>query len=403
MSNIRWIMPLAVLAALACGGCPTGEPWIDGNPRAHFTTTAGDFVVELTPTLTPATVANFTQYAEDGFFDGTVFHRVVRGFVVQGGGYELGITAKAGPAAITREAGAALTNTRGRVGLARDDAGDPNSASTQFYINLADNPERDPQNGDPGYVVFGTVSAGLDVLDAMAAVPTAPTDEFPALPATDIRVRSAVVEPNADDANRPRVRFDTTAGEFVIELDLLAAPQTAAHFRNVVGQGYYTGTLFHEVRPGALVQGGGFARRLEEKETRDPIVNEARAGLSNARGTIAMARTEDPNSATSQFFFNLVDNSLLNPTLQQAGYCVFGAVVEGIDVIDAIGAVQTGPRDELRDVPLEDIIVLRVVIEPGGRVLSPAWEQYIAAYEYNFLNAGRNLLVNLLGTLIAGG
>jgi len=153
------------------------------------------------------------------------------------------------------------------------------------------------------------------------------------------------------------VKLETTKGDIVIEVNETAAPETAANFVLYVNEGFYDGTIFHRVIPRFMIQGGGFTPDMKQKPTRPPIVNEAKNGLKNKRGTIAMARTNDPNSATAQFFINLVDNVNLDYTARNPGYAVFGQVVEGMDVVDAIAAVKTGTKGMFQDVPVEAVVI----------------------------------------------
>jgi len=164
------------------------------------------------------------------------------------------------------------------------------------------------------------------------------------------------------------IRMQTNHGTLVLELDAQKAPKTVANFLGYVQDGFFNGTLFHRVIDGFMIQGGGFSAGMTHKKTRAPIENEAVNGLRNDRGTIAMARTSDPHSATSQFFINVKDNDFLNfssPTPSGWGYCVFGKVIEGMDVIDKIKAVRTGNRAGHQDVPLEDVIIERVEVVEG--------------------------------------
>jgi len=154
------------------------------------------------------------------------------------------------------------------------------------------------------------------------------------------------------------VRFETSLGAFTIELDATAAPLTAANFLQYVDDGHFDGTIFHRVIPGFMIQGGGFTADMEQKSVRAPIRNEAANGLKNLRGTLAMARTSDIDSATAQFFVNLVDNKFLDHQgPRNFGYAVFGRVTEGMDVIDAIAGVRTGNRRGHQDVPVEPVVV----------------------------------------------
>lgn len=160
----------------------------------------------------------------------------------------------------------------------------------------------------------------------------------------------------------PVVRMATSLGNIDIELDPASAPATVKNFMKYVEDGFYDGLIFHRVIPGFMVQGGGMEPGMRQRDTRDPIENEADNGLKNDIGTIAMARTSDPHSASAQFFINVKDNSFLNhsaPTAQGWGYCVFGRVVDGTDVVDRIKSVQTGRKGFHDDVPLEDVIIER--------------------------------------------
>jgi peptidyl-prolyl cis-trans isomerase A (cyclophilin A) len=162
----------------------------------------------------------------------------------------------------------------------------------------------------------------------------------------------------------PIVLMETSQGKVTIELFQKESPLSVKNFLSYVKEGFYNGTTFHRVIPGFMVQGGGFAANMNQKSTGKPIKNEAVNGLKNDRGTLAMARTGDPDSATSQFFINLVNNSGLNrPQPDGHGYAVFGKVIEGMDVVDRIAGVRTGVRMGMRDVPLDpvEIKVMKVL------------------------------------------
>ncbi|MDD2659044.1 MAG: peptidylprolyl isomerase [Methylococcales bacterium] len=157
-----------------------------------------------------------------------------------------------------------------------------------------------------------------------------------------------------------KVKLTTTLGEIIIQLNTEKAPVSSANFLTYVNEGFYNGTIFHRVIPGFMAQGGGFDTSFNQKEVHPPIKNEADNGLTNLRGTIAMARTNDPNSATAQFFINYKDNSFLNFTSQTPsgwGYAVFGEVIEGMDVVDAMSKQATGNRGGHQDVPKTDIVI----------------------------------------------
>jgi cyclophilin family peptidyl-prolyl cis-trans isomerase len=153
------------------------------------------------------------------------------------------------------------------------------------------------------------------------------------------------------------IRFETTLGSFTVELFEKEAPISAKNFLDYAEAGHFDGTVFHRVIPGFVIQGGGMTADMRQKETRAPIRNEADNGLKNRRGTLSMARTNDPHSATSQFFVNLVDNAFLDPGRGGAGYAVFGFVTEGMDVVDKIAAVKTGSKGGHQDVPVTPVEV----------------------------------------------
>jgi peptidyl-prolyl cis-trans isomerase B (cyclophilin B) len=163
----------------------------------------------------------------------------------------------------------------------------------------------------------------------------------------------------------PRVTVSTSLGDIILELDQAKAPVTTENFLAYAMAGHYDGTIFHRVIPGFMIQGGGFDPQMQQKPTQAPIANEADNGLRNQRGSIAMARTSDPHSATSQFFINLKNNAFLDhvgKTAQGWGYTVFGRVVEGMDVVDAIAQVPTGNRGPHSDVPKEPVVIESVTV-----------------------------------------
>ena len=155
------------------------------------------------------------------------------------------------------------------------------------------------------------------------------------------------------------VKLHTNHGIITLELDAEKAPKTVENFLQYVRDGFFDGTIFHRVIDGFMIQGGGFEPGMKRKDTRAPIKNEADNGLKNLRGTLSMARTSDVNSATSQFFVNLADNAFLDHGSRDFGYAVFGKVVDGLDVVEAIAAVKTANRGGHQDVPVEPVVVHR--------------------------------------------
>ena len=161
------------------------------------------------------------------------------------------------------------------------------------------------------------------------------------------------------------VIFETNMGNFSLELNAEKAPKTVENFLNYVNKGHYDGTIFHRVISNFMIQGGGFEAGMKQKATDPVIKNEANNGLSNKVGTVAMARTSDPHSASSQFFINVKNNDFLDFSAESGqgwGYCVFGEVVDGMDVIESIKQVKTGNKSGHEDVPVEDVVVTRAYI-----------------------------------------
>jgi cyclophilin family peptidyl-prolyl cis-trans isomerase len=153
------------------------------------------------------------------------------------------------------------------------------------------------------------------------------------------------------------IKFETSHGDFTVELFTKEAPISAENFQKYVDDGFFDGTIFHRIIPNFMIQGGGMTPDFASKKTRDSIKNEATNGLKNKRGTLSMARTSDINSATPQFFVNLVDNAFLDNGSRDFGYAVFGKVTEGMDTVDKIAAVKTGKRKGYTDAPLEDVVI----------------------------------------------
>lgn len=167
-------------------------------------------------------------------------------------------------------------------------------------------------------------------------------------------------------SDKPKVIMETSKGTIVLELYPDDAPKTVANFLNYARWGHYDGTIFHRVIPGFMIQGGGFTPKMKQKLTEMPIENEADNGLKNDRGTVAMARTQDPHSATAQFFINTKNNTFLNHTSRTPegwGYTVFGRVTKGMEVVDAISKVETETRGSMADVPVEPVVIIKVTVQ----------------------------------------
>jgi len=167
-----------------------------------------------------------------------------------------------------------------------------------------------------------------------------------------------ITSTTSDNAVPPQVLMQTSMGNLVITLFPEKAPITVANFLAYVDDGFYDNSIFHRVIPGFVIQGGGFDPSMRQKQTNSPIVNESNNGLANRRGTLSMARTPNPDSATTQFFINLENNASLNASFNKPGYAVFGEVTEGLAIIDMISRVRTGTVQQHRDVPLDPVLIL---------------------------------------------
>lgn len=163
-------------------------------------------------------------------------------------------------------------------------------------------------------------------------------------------------------AELPQVKIETSAGEFILQLDEERAPLSVANFLRYVQEGYYDGTIFHRVVNGFVIQGGGYTADMQPREPKGPVPNESGNGLSNRRGTIAMARTALPHSADAQFYLNLADNLDLDPKPTRWGYAVFGEVIRGLEIVDDIGHRATTTREGMPSVPVEPVVIRRVTV-----------------------------------------
>ena len=350
--------PFLILLAAVAGTSPL--PALAANPQVEFDTTAGKIRVELYPDAAPKTVANFLDYVKAKHYDGTQFHRVIAGFMIQGGGFTPDFKQKPTRPPVVNEAEqsskAGLLNAPGTIAMAR--TGDPHSATAQFFINVADNKSLNFRSAGPagiGYTVFGKVVEGMDVVNKIAAAPkgAAAPGRRASTPATCRRRRSSSTRPSSSTRNRARPWSSSTPTTATSRSSSTPAnaPATVANFLQYVRDGHYDNTIFHRVIDGFMIQGGGMEPGMKQKPVRAPIANEAGNGLKNKRYTVAMARTSDPHSATAQFFINVADNDFLDhkgPSPQGWGYCVFGKVVAGQDVVDRIKGVATATAASTR-------------------------------------------------------
>jgi len=347
--------------------------------QAVVNTTAGAIVIDLRPDLAPNHVGYFMKLAREGQFDGTIFHRVLRLAIIQGGDPLSKDPSKAklygtgGLGVLAAELGAE-PQTRGAASAVLQ-PGKPDSGGAQFFVCVTDQPSLGGK-----YTVFGRVSEGMEVVQKIS--------EAPATPEGMVRERIEILSVDVRDTPPPepepfstesvealrayRAILETSAGPITIEFFPDKAPGHVKNFLDLVRKGTYEGTTFHRVIPGFMIQGGGFTADLGHKPTREPIKNEANNGLKNAVGTIAMARTSDPHSATSQFFINVVDNPALDYREGNFGYAVFGKVVSGMDVVQSIATVQTAARPPHQNVPVKPVViesarVLGATSKPGKK------------------------------------
>jgi peptidyl-prolyl cis-trans isomerase A (cyclophilin A) len=220
-------------------------------------------------------------------------------------------------------------------------------------------------------VIMKKLLVGLFTLMLLAACseapvqsvqPAATTKPTPVVKPVQLVQPIRPIQPAAPSASYPEVAFETSLGTFVVQLDIRRAPLTVNNFLHYVNTGFYDGTIFHRVIPGFVIQGGGFTPSYIEKNTAAPIPNESGNGFSNLRATIAMAREEDPHSATAQFYINLVDNQKLDPRPDRWGYAVFGQVIQGMEVVDQIAAVPTGKAGPFaKDAPLVPVVIIKAI------------------------------------------
>lgn len=351
-------------------------------------TTMGTFTVALDDTFAPLHSANFKQYADSGYYDGVIFHNVLANTLIQTGTLDSGQENISTFDPVASEAQNGLLNFRGRL-VATRNYDEPDSATSGFLININNNPSFGyGQTSDGhGLTVFGGVVAGMEIVDAISDVEVMDDPEHGLMPVEDVIITSVAAAscpaqsepieakvvvlpyPVNDNDNNPAIELSrgdyacynmvTSQGNIELAIDTLYAPATSQNFNQYVTDGFYDGLIFHRVIDNFMIQGGGLNASLEVKTTRDPIATESMNGLKNYRGRIAMARTSAPNSATSQFFINTVDNGFLNQdeASDGVGYTVFGGVINGMDVVDTIEKLETSTQSGRQDVPVTTVTI----------------------------------------------
>jgi peptidyl-prolyl cis-trans isomerase A (cyclophilin A) len=215
------------------------------------------------------------------------------------------------------------------------------------------------------FIGLGLILALIMMVSGLAAAQAESEKAKEEAPAEAAKAAKKAEEPEKE--SNPLVVMETSKGKLVIELYPKEAPITVENFLHYVNTGYYNGTVFHRVIPGFVIQGGGMTADMQRKKTYAAIENEADNGLKNMKYTLSMARTNDPNSATSQFFINLRDNTTLDHSETNAGYAVFGRVIRGTDIVDAIAKVETTTKGQYRDVPVQPVTVTKAYVETGDK------------------------------------
>jgi cyclophilin family peptidyl-prolyl cis-trans isomerase len=214
-------------------------------------------------------------------------------------------------------------------------------------------------------LIVGLISAAFPVLGFAADAPPAATGTTAASPATGAAAApggtaKTQAKPAAAPAGSTQVQVVTSMGSFIIELNAERAPLTVPHFLKYVDQGHYNGTIFHRVIANFVIQGGGFDKDYKPKPAPAKVFNESGNGLTNVRGTVGMARSEEPHSSDAQFYVNLYDNEALDPNQTRWGYAVFGKVIQGMDVVDKIGNVVTSTHGPFKDTPVQPVVIERI-------------------------------------------
>lgn len=393
--SVRGRQAAAVLGALAvllmstvgCDGFIVQQ-----NTVAEFETTLGTFAFELRNDIAPATSAAFAARVNSGFYNTTVIHEVVPdGYIAIGGYVRAGLSQKETRDPIALEA--RLPHLRGTIAMARTD--DPDSATSQFFFNLVDNASLDPSDEGPGYAVFGFIIEGQDVVDTIAGLPTAAEGQNSEVPIRDVAIRSVVRSDLPEPAEgRVGVTIETTLGRIAVNLDAAAAPATVDNFLQYVDSGFYRGTVFHRVVPGFVVQGGGFVRAYSPKPAADSIPNESVNGLKNVRESISIEASGDQIFDAARFRLNLVNNPQFDARGAELGFPVFGSIYSGREALDRIAAVETAPRGDIEDAPIDDILIrtARTYSIPAESDTRPWDEADLAEAGNDAIELGRDLL-----------
>lgn len=404
MNLVRTIGAALLPVGLLTSGCafiglgPLVEDVI--VPAVEVTTPAGAFTIALDIERSPQSAAFFVANIRNGVYNDVVVYRATAGARIEAGGFDRGLVQKATRPPIQNESDNGLSNLRGTVAMAR--ASNPDSAASQFFVNLVDNAQLDAIEGSPGYAVFGRVVTGLDVFDRIAALPTGDRSGLKDVPTEDIVITLAARDGGA--AAAPRVRFETTAGDFTLELDATAAPLTTANVLQYVDDGFYVGTLFHRVVPGFVVQGGGFERGLSARPGPTLNVNEASADNPNVRGSVALLFDAEAGLVTPRFAISLAQQPDLDPSEEQFGNPVFGWIVGGSDVVEALASAAVIDQGGLVDVPIDAIVIQgfrETEFNTGEQQLSADGRRLVAQGRATAYNFARETFLALIDGFLA--
>ena len=360
--------------------------------KLTITTTIGNIRIELFPDKAPQTVANFLRYVDAGFYTNTIFHRLIPDFVIQGGGVDFSGDTKTNRFdPIQNEAKNGLSNKKYTIAMARPPE-DGEAATCEFFINMADNGDSLDHHPtlNPGFAVFGQVISGFDIVDKIAHMRTCEHGIYPTYPVDPVVIlniafstdpvkpveQAPLQQPAAPIVEEPIVQeeiviehplvvLETNLGKITLELFPEHAPATVENFLEYVRDGFYEGLIFHRVIKNFVIQAGGYNSRLVSQKRRPEIKFEGDNGLSNLAYSVAMARGQTLNSASSEFYINLSNNTALDHEQRRhdsGGYCVFGTVIDGFELVDAIGEIAVEAKNFHEHVPVTPVMIEKAYV-----------------------------------------
>lgn len=385
----------SLLTVVVLAGCSDSEEKTNIDPTAtldlsrggyacyDMDTSKGTITLALDETNAPITSSHFKAQVDSGYYENVIFHNIIKDFAIQAGSVDTDLEKKDAVSTIESEQDNGLYNYRGRIAMVRS-FGQFDSAKADFLINVEDNPQYNNGNLSDrgGLAVFGGVVKGMQVVDDIENVLVTQKGDYLDVPTENVVIntvtaascpaQSEQITERVEVDTDPTANIDLSRGEYAcyqmvtsmgnieVALDEKIAPVSAANFKSYVDDAFYDGTLFHRVIDDFMIQGGGFESGLKAKELKDPIYNESVNGLKNYRGRLAMARTSATHSSTSQFYINTVDNHFLNYNDEDngsRGYAVFGAVINGMDIVDKIEEVNTTTVGAFENTPETEVTI----------------------------------------------